>query len=84
MKAADIKIQGIYEAKVNGKLVPVRVNRISTNAMRSAGSIQDRTTYGVTNLKTGRTTTFRSAAKFRREINSPEIIGSQKPVDSQS
>src|SRR6185503_5121579 len=61
MKASQIKPLGIYTAKVSNNLTQVQVNQIRTR--RSDG----RTVYEVTNLKTGRKTTFESAAKFRSE-----------------
>ncbi len=57
MKKAEIKRGGLYLAKVNGVVRTVRVDSI-----REVGT---RIAYDVTNLATGRTTTFRSAAKFR-------------------
>lgn len=61
MKKNEIKVGGRYKAKVNGNLVTVRVDAINESGF------DDRTTYAVTNLATGRKTTFRSAAKFRDE-----------------
>lgn len=88
MRAKDIKVGGVYEAKVNNKGVHVRVDRISTNGMRSGG--KERTTYYVTNLSTNRQTTFRSAAKFRKEVKdtapTPKSLTVQKipPANSVS
>ena len=62
MKAKYIKIGGLYRAKVAGKLTTVRVGGLTDNAFGQ------RLVYDVTNLATGRRTTFRSAAKFRREV----------------
>lgn len=67
MKKSDIKVGGYYRANVSGILVTVRVDEISTfnsNKYRKGG-----TRYEVTNLRTGRMLTFRSARKFRRETN---------------
>lgn len=61
MKAAEIDLAGVYVAKVSNKLTEVRVDVIEP-------TYDGKTRYHVTNLKTGRTTTFRSAAKFRRKI----------------
>lgn len=58
MKAAEIKVGGVYTAKVNGKLTTVRVDVIWHYPA---------TYYDVTNLTTGRQTTFRSAQRFREE-----------------
>lgn len=58
MKKAEIKVGGRYLAKVNDAIVVVRVDVIEA---RFGGG----DSYHVTNMKTGRTTTFRSAAKFR-------------------
>lgn len=77
MKAKEIKVGGRYVAKVSNKLVTVRVDAIREVAGHvSAGSylgwtqrrVADKVVYDVTNLTTGRKTTFRSAAKFRREV----------------
>jgi hypothetical protein len=66
MKKAEIVVGGTYTAKVSGKLVTVRVD-----AKRERFDFRDRssTVYDVTNLSTGRKTTFRSATKFRAEVN---------------
>lgn len=69
MKQSEIKVGGIYVAKVNGKLTRVRVDSIRKQGEvrwfggRASGRSSD--AYGVTNLATGRKTVFRSAAKFR-------------------
>ena len=59
MKKSEIAIGHHYFAKVHGKLVIVRVDAIQDTGL--SGKIA----YDVTNLSTGRRTTFRSAAKFR-------------------
>lgn len=61
MKKSEIKVGGCYIAKVSGRLTTVRVDEITTHA----GIKRDEQRYHVTNLVTGRRTTFRSAAKFR-------------------
>jgi hypothetical protein len=63
MKAADIKQGGRYTAKISGRIVTVRVDAIRSRDYYLSGM---RTVYDVTNLSTGRRTTFRSAARFRR------------------
>lgn len=63
MKKAEIKVGGLYKAKVSGNIVTVRVDRINERDGFNAG----KATFDVTNLTTGRKTTFRSAAKFRCE-----------------
>ena len=72
MKKREIKLGGIYTAKVSGKLTIVRVDQIReesqcrnviTGRISRYPSI---TAYDVTNLTTNRKITFRSAAKFRR------------------
>lgn len=69
MKKSEIKVGGHYQANVSNNLVTVRVDCIRE---RSDSFLRrDTTVYDVTNLKTGRTTTFRSAAKFRREVSAP-------------
>lgn len=72
MKKAEIKVGGKYLAKVNNKLTTVRVDEIEKVYVKSyvVGGRRDKevTIYAVTNLTTGRKTTFRSAAKFRSEV----------------
>lgn len=63
MLAKQIKVGGKYLARVSGNVVTVRVDNVRTRY----GPKRDTTVYDVTNLKTGRTTTFRSAARFRGE-----------------
>lgn len=58
MKKHEIKVGGLYVAKVAGRLTTVRVDRIKPGYARGNA-------YEVTNMQTGRTTSFRSAAKFR-------------------
>lgn len=65
MKSKEIRVGGKYEAKVSGNLTVVRVDSVS-DQLTYAGRAT--TVYRVTNLKTGRRTTFRSPSKFRREI----------------
>lgn len=70
MKAKEIKVDTLYRAKVNGKLVTVRVEAIRRMA---------RTTYyDVTNLTTGRRTSFRSAMKFRSLTTSELLFGNRE------
>ena len=64
MKKSEIRVGGKYLAKVDGSVVTVRVNSIREGNIVNPDGI----TYDVTNLKTGRSTTFRSAAKFRAEV----------------
>ena len=60
MLAKEIEIGGRYVAKVSGVLTIVRVDT-KRDGYNGRG-----THYDVTNERTGRRTTFRSAAKFRR------------------
>ena len=69
MKKQEITVGGLYLAKVSGNVVTVRVDHIRTSSgyesRTSTHSVKSSTLYDVTNLSTGRKTTFRSAAKFR-------------------
>ena len=71
MKKAEIRVGGHYRAKVSGTITTVRVDTIRERAGYSG---KNQTVYDVTNLKTGRKTTFRSAAKFRSERKSLDRI----------
>jgi len=66
MKKHEIKVGGYYTAKVNGRLVTVRVDSIKEGPRGISKNTY--TSYGVTNLTTGRTTSFRSAMKFKGEV----------------
>ena len=75
MKAKEIKVGGTYSAKVSGKLTTVRVNTIRTRH----GFKRDTTVYDVTNLTTGRKTTFSSAMKFRRVAGELKLAADDNP-----
>lgn len=66
MKAAEIKVGGHYTARVSGRLVTVRVD--NSYVEYHPPIMGYRTVYYVTNLATGRKTTFRSAQRFRCEV----------------
>ena len=79
MKKSEIMIGGVYVAKVSNKLTRVRVDAIREydpsfgfNRLRPTYT---QTRYDVTNLTTGRRTTFRSAAKFRYPNPPGGVIG---------
>lgn len=66
MLAKDIQEGSRYIATVNNKLQTVVVNDIEVIPMyRRTGIRTTKTVYRVTNEKTGRKVTFRSAAKFK-------------------
>jgi DNA helicase II / ATP-dependent DNA helicase PcrA len=66
MKSSEIVVGGEYVAKVNDKLTTVRVEAVQ----QVQGFKREETRYDVLNLKTGKRTTFRSAAKFRSPASS--------------
>lgn len=76
MKKSDIHVSGFYTAKIFGRLVTVRVDAIrEEQAIGYTGNRHGKpkprlSVYDVTNLHTGRKTTFRSAATFRSEATS--------------
>ncbi len=80
MKKSEIRVGGHYTAKISNRIVTVRVDKISeVDGWRGAVSgrrIKAETHYHVTNLSTGRKTTFRSAAKFRSEV---KVGGDNRP-----
>ncbi len=76
MRKAEIKIGGLYTARVNGKHTTVRVDDI-----RDRGGVSG-THYSVTNLTTGRTTVFHSAAKFRIEVRNETNINQWAVADA--
>lgn len=78
MKTKEIHTGRTYLARVNGVLRSVRVDDIRE-------AYNGRAVYDVTNLATGRKTTFRSPAKFRGELQQPcprckaQIVKGEKP-----
>ena len=73
MKRSEIHVGGHYTARISGKTVTVLVDAIRVyNPSFGGGSYlrtpNEQARYDVTNLATGRRTTFRSAQKFRRAV----------------
>lgn len=68
MKKNEVKVGGYYLAKVSGALTAVRVDEIMPNRGGNTGGDG----YAVTILRSRRKTTFRSAAKFRKELTKEE------------
>lgn len=81
MLRAQIKVGGLYKAKISGIVQTVRVDAIRTR-LDFAG--RDQTVYDITNLATRRTTTFKSAAKFRSEASPAGPMPSQAVPDATS
>jgi len=77
MKKSEIKVGGVYVAKVSNRLVKVRVDSICEK-LRGNRYYDG---YGVTNLYTGRTAFFRSAAKFRHATCAPPVRGTNECAD---
>lgn len=73
MKAKDVKAGRVYEARVGGNLVPVRLDKVREVTKYRGHGVTDGSAFDVTNLKTGRKTTFRSAAKLRRELTQAQV-----------
>ena len=66
MKKHEIKVGGLYTARVSGQFVTVRVDAIRASVgFHTQLQTKEVTVYDVTNLSTNRKLTFRSAAKFR-------------------
>jgi hypothetical protein len=82
MKAAEIKVGGIYYANVSGKKVRVRVDAVDQRPGIKTGSqkFKAQTYYTVTNLITKRTLVFRSAMRFLGVV--PDEPDSSKPIRS--
>jgi hypothetical protein len=74
MKAAEIKVGGLYWANVSGKKVRVRVDDIHQRrgAYLSGRRLKAQTQYAVTNLATNRTLVFRSAKRFLDSVADAE------------
>ena len=84
MKKSQIKVGGHYLARVSRNLVTVRVDAIRERSGGGTypGSISGGTSYDVTNLKTGRKTTFRSAQKFRGAVMTKEpAVATKRQVE---
>lgn len=61
MRSIDVEIGGVYEAKVGGRLVPVRLNQ-----PRPDGG------WNATNTETGRSVRIATNRRLRRKIRGPE------------
>jgi len=59
VKKADVRIGGVYLAKVSGRVVKVRIEHVS-----ALGG------WGATNLKTGHAVRIKTAQRLRSEVTS--------------
>lgn len=80
MKSKQIEVGKFYLAKVSGKLTTVRIDRIYENIYNGRSGRRSEQRYNVTNTKTGRKTTFRSAAKFRCEMTIRDVASAKAGV----
>ena len=89
MRKEDIVVGGVYLAKVSGQLVKVRVNDIENQTLRKHAGYSyngvpktykstSRTIYVVTNLRTGRVISFKSAGRFRKPIGEAHAKDTKK------
>lgn len=86
MKKSDIKVGGIYEAKIFGGVTIVKVNTIEEYEGRSSKAFNGRiklTEYHCTNMETGRRVVLRSATKFVKEVTLKITIGNLTPEDAE-
>lgn len=88
MKANEIKVGGVYRARISGNFVDVRVDAIreTTKRGRQTGysglpNYIDAVVYDVTNLITGSKTTFKTAGKFRHEVK-PAVTPGRRPNEN--
>lgn len=71
MKIADVKENGLYWGKVNGRVTKVKVTGIYLS-YSGAKHLK------ITNLETGRHTLYRSAAKLIRPVDQDAVQGETK------
>jgi hypothetical protein len=65
MRAREIKIGGVYLAKVSGRVVPVKVLKVTTRYLHPN---RWRDQWRCVNTVTGREITVRSPQRFRKEV----------------
>ena len=73
MKRCDVRVGGIYIAKISGRLCRVRLD--DENEHTAWGNGRQTTYWLATNLETGRSVKIHSAAKLRREIHACKTCG---------
>ena len=78
MKKNEIVVGGLYKAKVSGNVVTVKVEAI--REYFGGVGFNNGWRYDVLNTATGRRTTFRSAAKFRSEVNAGSMSADGGPM----
>ncbi len=66
MKTKDVKIGGLYEAKVSGKIQVVRIDSARERWAPDGRSLGMR--WVATNVRTGRTIAIGSPQRLRREV----------------
>lgn len=80
MRKHEIKVGGLYLAKVSGQVTTVRVDSIVDSNVYGPVKVR----YNVTNLRTGRRCTFESAAKFRGEAKADNLAQNGPPATDTS
>ena len=77
MHKVDLIVGHNYVAKISNRVVTVRLDKIEvveSYSRRSKNGVSTKTVYRVTNLRTGRKTTFVSAGKFRsRAVDTTKV-----------
>jgi len=83
MTRSEIEIGGFYKARISGKIVTVKVTNIRTGTKYYRNNTSTTIPlYDVLNTATGRSTVFRSAAKFRGRALSPAEIEERNRKDA--
>jgi len=68
MKQSEIRVGGVYKAKVSNNIVSVRVTGIDERENYGTRSSRKIKIYRCTNLSTGREITIKSSTRFRSEV----------------
>lgn len=80
MKKEEIKVGGIYTAKVNHRMVEVKVTNIKDGDYRRTFNQRavSRTIYEGINLSTGRKVTFHSSIRFRSPVSASKQLAASE------
>jgi hypothetical protein len=79
MKASEVKVGGVYWAKVSGRLAPVRIVGLGARQVGCGSRARWVTVYDCVNTSTGRAVTVRSPQRFRSAYAVQPAAGTHDP-----
>lgn len=82
MKTNEIRIGGVYLAKVSGAVQRVRVDEIFEHWTHRGNASTSRYAWRCTNIATGRRIVVKSSQRFRAAAHAPPAAGTPEPTSA--